>query len=88
MLEVFSTEISAFHPARVTVNCETPKTSEGFVLGYCSFQSSRAVWGGALMVVGTVTACDAQPADARAISATSTETRDGRMTLIVAQERR
>ena len=77
--------MSAFHPSRVTVNCETPKTSAGFVLGYGSFQSSRAVWGGALMVVGTVSACDAQPAVARAARRIS---RNGRMVVIVAQARR
>lgn len=41
--DVFSTEMSALHPVRVTVNRDTPKTSTGLVLGYRSFQSRVAV---------------------------------------------
>ena len=85
MLEVFSTEISAVQPSRVTVNRETPKTSAGLVAGYRSFQSRRAVWSGALTVAGTVTVVEAQPATPRATSARMST---GRMQLIVAQAHR
>ncbi len=89
--DLFSTEISAAQPVRVTVNDETPKTSAGCSTGYGSSHPSCAVWGGALTVAGTVTppSLDAQPAAATVTSVSNRKAdRARRMVVMLAQSRR